>query len=653
MCGISGIVLEKKNIFSLKKDIKRMVHALKHRGPDKQKYWIDKKNNIALGHTRLSIQDLSTNGSQPMESSNKRYVIVFNGEIYNHLELRSNKFFFNKKWKSTSDTETLIELIQKFGIKKTLEEVSGMFAFGLFDKRKKKLYLVRDLYGEKPLYFGWQKEKFFFSSELSAIMSLENFRAALNHDSIIEFLKRSYIPSPLSIFKDIYKLKPGHYLELDLTKIFKIKSNTRNLKKKINSFQITNWKNNIKIHHKFKNPENEILNLLKNSVKEKLLSDAPIGCFLSGGIDSSLITCVASEFKKNIKTFSMNIGDKGYSEKKFSDIVAKKLKTNHHIININKKELLNIIKNISNFYSEPFADSSQIPSIILSKYTSKHVKVVLTGDGADEFFGGYNRYYRLENIWNLSIYFPRIFIKYIFKLLNNIPIRLIKKIEIFFSYLNINTNFTNQFTNKFQKICYSFSVSNNFSDFFNNATKENWINEDIFKEKKIKGIKVIKNTKNHKLKYFINLGKQIDLSDDMLCKIDRASMAFGLETRTPFLDKILTDYMDKLPKKYQNLVENKKILKQFLDKYIFKGFSNRPKMGFSIPIDNFLKNELKSFMLNILSKKNIEKFNLIHWNIINNKIDEHLKNKKNNGRFLWSLIVLFSWLQKNNKKIQF
>ena len=171
MCGISGIILEKKKIISLKKNIKNMVYALIHRGPDKQKYWIDYKNNIALGHTRLSIQDLSIKGSQPMESSNKRYVIVFNGEIYNHFELRKSRFFYNKKWKSTSDTETLIELIQKIGINKTLQQVSGMFAFGLFDKRKKKLYLARDLYGEKPLYFGWDEERFFFSSELSAITS--------------------------------------------------------------------------------------------------------------------------------------------------------------------------------------------------------------------------------------------------------------------------------------------------------------------------------------------------------------------------------------------------------------------------------------------------------------------------------------------------
>ena len=653
MCGISGIILEKKKIISLKKNIKNMVYALIHRGPDKQKYWIDYKNNIALGHTRLSIQDLSIKGSQPMESSNKRYVIVFNGEIYNHFELRKSRFFYNKKWKSTSDTETLIELIQKIGINKTLQQVSGMFAFGLFDKRKKKLYLARDLYGEKPLYFGWDEERFFFSSELSAITSLENFKASLNYQSIIELLKRSFIPSPLSIFNNVYKLKPGHYLELNLSKIPKIINDQKNLRKKNNNFKIINWKNKTKITHNFKNPKKEILNLLKNSINEKLISDAPIGCFLSGGIDSSLVTCIASQYKKNIKTFSMNISDRSYSEKKFSDIVSKKLKTNHHRININKKELINTIKNISSFYSEPFADSSQIPSIILSKYTSKYVKVVLTGDGADEFFGGYNRYYRLQSIWNLSGYFPRMFVKYIFKLLDNIPITLINKIENVFKFFQINTNFTNQFTNKFQKICYSFSVSNNFNGFFNNVTKENWIDKDIFKKNNLKKTKILQNSKNYNLKYFIKLGKQIDLSDDMLCKIDRASMAYGLETRTPFLDKRLTDYMDRLPKKYHNLVKNKKILKQFLDKYIFAGFSNRPKMGFSIPIDHFLKYELKGFMLNTLSKKNVEKFKLIDWVVIKNKIDEHLKSKKNNGRFLWSLIVLFCWLQKNQKKIQF
>ena len=656
MCGISGVILNKKNIFFLKKNIKRMNYAIKHRGPDNQKYFLDKNNFLALGHTRLSIQELSTKGSQPMISSNKRYVIVFNGEIYNHFELRKNKSFLKKKWKSKSDTETLIEHIQEFGVDNTLRKVSGMFAFVLFDRFKKKIYLIRDMHGEKPLYFGWSNEMFFFASELSAITSLENFKLPLNHDAIAEFLKRSFIPSPLSIFKNIFKLQPGHYLKLDLNSIRKnLNNNNFNLKK----LKLVNWSNKIKVNYKYENPKAQIFNFLKESVREKLISDVPVGCFLSGGVDSSLITSIANDYKKNILTFSMNIKDKSYSEKKFSDIVSKKLKTNHQIINIDKKKLLQTIKNISNFYSEPFADSSQIPSIVLSKYTRKHVKVVLTGDGADEYFGGYNRYFRLKKIWEISKFFPRKFIKLSFKIINKIPFYFIKKIEKIFVILKIETNFTNQFSNKFQKIVYSLSKSSNFIEFFENATTENWLHESMFYnkvdiEKDFIEKKILKKNKSsYNLNDIITLGKKINLSDDMLCKIDRASMAFALETRVPFLDKKLTSYIDKLPKKYYHLIENKKILKQILDQYIFEGFSDRPKMGFSIPIDNFLKNELKSFMLNLLSKKNVNKFKIIKWEIVKIKIDEHLKSKKNNGSFIWSLIVLFSWLQKYEKKVQF
>ena len=656
MCGISGIIQKSNNNFFLKKNIKKMIFSLKHRGPDSQNYWNDYSNNIALGHTRLSIQDLSINGSQPMISSNKRFVIVFNGEIYNHHKLRKNYFTSRKKWKSKSDTETLIEFIQKFGIDETLKHLSGMFAFAVFDRSKKKLYLVRDLHGEKPLYYGWNNQDFIFSSELGAITSIEKFKAPLNYSAVAEFLKRSYIPTPYSIFENLYKLQPGHYVEVILPEI---KKGFLNKTKKREKFKIVNWKKKTSFNENFKNPEKKIINLLEESVKEQLISDAPIGCFLSGGVDSSLIASIANKNLKKIKTFSLIVNDRSYNEKKFSDEVSKKLKTSHHRITMKKNEILNTIKNISNFYSEPFADSSQIPTLILSKYTSKYVKVVLTGDAADEFFGGYNRYFRLKKIWNISNFFPRFFTKLTFKILNKVPIFLIKKIENFFYLLNISSNYTSQFSDKYQKIVNSFSVSNTFFEFFENVTLEKWVDDYVnlkrkkFRNNYIEKSIIKKNKSNFNLSDIIVLGKRVNLPDDMLCKIDRASMAFGLETRVPFLDKKLTSYMDKLPKKYHHLIENKKILKKTLDKYIYKGFSERPKMGFSIPLDSYLKKELKNFMLETLSKEKIDRYNIISWKIVQRKIDEHLNSIKNNGRFLWSLIVLVSWIKKNEKKVQF
>ena len=294
---------------------------------------------------------------------------------------------------------------------------------------------------------------------MGAITSIEKFKAPLNYSAVAEFLKRSYIPTPYSIFENLYKLQPGHYVEVILPEI---KKGFLNKTKKREKFKIVNWKKKTSFNENFKNPEKKIINLLEESVKEQLISDAPIGCFLSGGVDSSLIASIANKNLKKIKTFSLIVNDRSYNEKKFSDEVSKKLKTSHHRITMKKNEILNTIKNISNFYSEPFADSSQIPTLILSKYTSKYVKVVLTGDAADEFFGGYNRYFRLKKIWNISNFFPRFFTKLTFKILNKVPIFLIKKIENFFYLLNISSNYTSQFSDKYQKIVNSFSVSNTF-----------------------------------------------------------------------------------------------------------------------------------------------------------------------------------------------
>ena len=655
MCGIVGILSNKENKSFVSKYIKVINKTLRHRGPDSKGIWANSDSSVALGHNRLSIQDLSKNGSQPMSSSDGKYIMVFNGEIYNHLELRNK---IHHKWKGNSDTETLLELISKLGLKKTLKLISGMFAFGFWDKKKEELILVRDLYGEKPLYYGIVNNCFIFASELKAFLAIRPNNYKINNNGVLELLKRSYIPSPLTILDNVFKLPPGNFLKINKNFLNKsLKKNPLNFCK-FQNFQTINWKKKINLKKKYQKPEIEIENLLEKSVKEQLISDVPVGCFLSGGVDSSIISFFAKKHsQKQLKTFSISVEDSEYNESVFSKIVSKKIKSNHFSKKFSSKDMLKMVKQIAKVYSEPFADSSQLPTMLLSKFARKHAKVVLSGDGADEFFGGYNRYYKLNSLWKFSCFFPRAIVKIFFKLIYKIPNYVNEKIYKFFNYFYfLNKNIVQPLT-KYQKVSYAFSKSDNLKQFFDNVTKENWIDKKILHEKMCKANlidferyfnKINKNENKINIQDIIFLDQSVSLSDDMLCKVDRASMSVGLETRIPFLNKNLTYYLNNIPKKFHYLKTNKYILKKLLDKKIYSGFSKRPKMGFSIPLDKWLRTELKEFMLKILSKKEIEKHKILKWKVVNNKIKEHLQNKKNNERFLWSAIVLNLWL-KNNK----
>lgn len=658
MCGITGIVSIKNDKQFVKKNINKINNTLKHRGPDDQDIWINKKSTVALGHNRLSIQDLSKKGCQPMISRNKKYVLVFNGEIYNHLTLRKK---INHKWKGNSDSETLIQLIEKFGIDKTLNFISGMFAFAIWNIKKEELIIARDIYGEKPVYFGFLNQNFVFASELKSFLVLGPDNFFLNKVAALELLRRSFIPAPLSILKHVYKLTPGCYIKINKRKIFKISKNNSSDENLSKIIKITNWKSAIKIKRNYSNVETQIEKLIENSVKEQLISDVPVGCLLSGGVDSSLISFYASKnYKKKLKTFSISIKDNQYNESSFSKIVSKKIKSKHYSKEFSPKDMIKSLRNIIDIYCEPFADSSQLPTILLSKYARNQVKVVLTGDGGDELFGGYNRYYKLNNLWKYSCFLPRAVVKFIFSIVYKIPNSIFEK--LFFLLNNFKffrKNFVQPMT-KFQKISYAFSKSENLKQFFDNITKENWITQKIFKVSKSKRSffdferkykKIRKKEDQFNINDLINLDRSISLSDDMLCKIDRASMHYGLETRVPLLNKHLTYYVNNIPKKFLYLKTNKLILKKIIDNKILKGFSKRPKMGFSIPLDKWLRNDLKKYMLSKLSKKNIKKCELIKWEVVDKKIKEHLGNKKNNDRFLWSVLILHLWLAKYKVRV--
>ena len=394
MCGILGIWSRNRDLKELDLEIKKMSSLLTHRGPDNEGFWIEEQSSFILSHQRLSIIDLSFDGNQPMESGSGRYIISFNGEIYNYqnlkFELEKN---FSIRWKSRSDTEVLLELIDKYGIKNALNKCIGMFAFAVWDRRERKLILARDRMGEKPLYYGFsgtgQNRSFIFASELSAIKSWKYFDNDINLDALSELFKFQVIFAPNSIYQGIFQLLPGHIITIN------------NLENK----QLENiecwWDQISKVQESLKNSisneldaENNLEKLLKDTLSKQSIADVPLGTFLSGGVDSSLITALLqSQNSKRIKTFTIGFEDKNFDEANYAGEIAKHLNTDHEEFYFTESDAQNLIPNLSDLYSEPFADSSQLPTHLVSKIAkTKGLKVALTGDGGDELFGGYNRY---------------------------------------------------------------------------------------------------------------------------------------------------------------------------------------------------------------------------------------------------------------------
>ena len=619
MCGISGI-LSNSDIRSLPY-IKNFNKILNHRGPDGNGIWYSENHDACFFHTRLAIQDLSKNGHQPMTSKSKRYVISFNGEIYNHLRLRKILPLIN--WEGSSDTETLLELIDYFGIQETLNKIEGMFAFALFDKKVKEIILVRDRFGEKPLYYGFYKNNFIFSSELKVLNFLKT-EENINTNSLNLYFNYLSIPSPFSIYKNFNKLSPGSFITLKINELEKKKITE---KKYYNKKEIIINNKNKKITGQQQSDELE--NLLTNSIEDMLISDKPVGAFLSGGIDSSLICSLLSKrLNKKIKTFTIGFENKNYDESIFAKNISNFLNTDHYEHIFNEDDVKSIIPEIPIVYDEPFSDSSQIPTYLVSKIAKETVSVSLTGDGGDELFGGYNRYILSNKYWpilNLTPFFLR---EIIGKLLGN---QLIKK-----------------YSEKLNKIGVKLRNIKSIEDlYFNYTTELNMINR-ILKNDYHKEISK-ENFNDDSLSYLNNVEKMMYfdteryLPDDLLCKVDRAAMFHSLETRAPFLNHKVYEYSLKLPfeqKIYKN--NSKIILNKILGKYIPRKLFERPKKGFGIPIKQFLFNHLREWSKSILFDE-YYKDPFLDQSQIKKYWDLTDKNKIDLTSTIWSIISFRVW----------
>tara|TARA_B100000161_G_scaffold265579_1_gene242648 strand:- start:2949 stop:4859 length:1911 start_codon:yes stop_codon:yes gene_type:complete len=632
MCGISGFIKFKNNLSVdiLKKYSLLMANTLEKRGPDQLGYWCDETSGIALSHRRLSIIDLSTKANQPMVSFNKRYIIVFNGEIYNFKIIRS---YLKEKiqFKTNSDTEVLLELISSVGPKKAIYLLNGIFAFAVWDKKKRKLFVCRDRVGVKPVYTYYDGVNFAFASELKALKKLPWINLELDKKSISSYVRLNYIPSPYSIFKNVSKLSPGSFLEIDLKKSLK--------KKKY-------WKILDILEKKNFASSNDTLHIIENAVKNQMVSDVPVGVFLSGGVDSSLIAALAQKnSKKSINSFTIGFKDDQFNEARFAKKVSRILGTNHNEVFFNFKNLADLIDLIPIVYDEPFADSSQLPTLLLSQITKKKVTVALSGDGGDEMFAGYYRYFLVEKYQKYIFKQPLLLKLLLRKIINFIP----KKLWDNLGTLLPNNYGGKQFGDKLLKL--SSLLTNKDETSFQQRIISNCNDlSDLLYEKEEKKVDYFDKKYETLFKDTTFRMQVLDfliyLPDDILTKVDRASMNNSLEVRVPFLDNNVIEHAFSLEKKNKiKGSEGKIILKKVLKNFLPDSLINRPKMGFGIPLDNLIRENFSDKIEYYLNSKIVRDQNIYNLEYFNILWSEH-KDKKRNWQFLlWNFLVFQMWFE--------
>lgn len=615
MCGFAGFITTKNN--DSEKIIKQMLQKIHHRGPNDDGFFLDESNGLCLGHKRLSIQDLSPLGHQPMFSDNNRYVIVFNGEIYNFQKLTQQ---LNYSFKSHSDTEVLLAMISLWGLDKALKESVGMFAFALWDKQTKTLTLARDRMGEKPLYYGFQKDSLLFGSDLSALKQHPDFIGEIDKDALASFMRYSYVPTPHSIYKNIKKLPAGHYYQYQegaekLVEYWSIEESYRLGQQNL----ITDEKQ----------AKQQLKDLLQQSVAEQKIADVPTGAFLSGGIDSSLISALMQQQSgKKIDTFTIGFENKNYNEANHAKAVAKHLNTNHHELILTPQNCLDIVPKLSNIYSEPFADSSQIPTFLVSQLAKKNVSVALSGDGADELFCGYNRYQFVPKVWHKIKKLSPLQRRLLAKILNFIPA---KTVALVINQPNL--------TDKLFKLA-NVIDSNSYNDLYQNLTTQ-W-QENIVKNGKSEHFSKVNTVTQMMLS-----DQQHYLIDDILTKVDRAAMAVSLETRVPFLDYQIVEFSHQIPLSlHRKNNQSKYLLRQILYDFVPKNLIERPKMGFAVPIEHWLRNELRDWAEDLLQKQKLEQY--FYSKPILEKWQQHLSGKRNWQYQLWNVLSFMSWMENQN-----
>ncbi|GAB4392192.1 MAG: asparagine synthase (glutamine-hydrolyzing) [Gammaproteobacteria bacterium] len=640
MCGIAGYLYPQTLRSEDGATLERMTRSLAHRGPDHGSTWISKEHGIGLGHRRLAIVDLSPQGQQPMHSHCDRYAIVFNGEIYNHIQLRQELSRQGAQFNGHSDTEVMLEAIAQWGLTSALSRFVGMFAFSLWDKKEQQLYLARDRLGIKPLYYGWLGQTFVFASELKAIKAHPQFDASINHDALLHYFALSYIPAPLSIYTNIYKLKPGTWLRVSASSPGTTTAETYwDLPSIAQSGQTNPLDEDTVIY--------QLNELLENAIVSRMHADVPLGSFLSGGIDSALVTTIMQKHStKPIQTFTIGFNEEHYNEAPFAHGIARHLGTQHHEIYITGHQALQLIPQLNQIYDEPFADISQIPTFFVSQLAERSVKVVLSGDGGDEVFGGYNRYLWGEKLWQRSQQLPNWIKQNLEYCFNKIPQQVWKPFfQITNKLLPTRMRLT-QDSNKLAKLIRAIN-SKSHDDLYYQLITTGYPLPQLLHEGEQPTLKFIDSlSPQTSFAAFMMLNDMRGyLPDDVLCKVDRASMANSIEVRTPLLDHRLIEFAWHIPTNLKiRHGQTKWLLRQYLFKQLPKSLFDRPKMGFTVPLDKWLRQDLRDWAEDLLSERQLKYNPYLNSQTVRNLWCDYQAGKSYHQHLLWTILLFQAWL---------
>ena len=651
MCGIAGFLgfAPSTNSFDWELVLSEMRDTLYHRGPDSQGVWLDTNAGVGLTHRRLSVIDLSLAGHQPMVSASGRYVIVFNGEIYNHGGLRHelNSLGY-RDWRGQSDTETLLACVEIWGTQETLNRITGMFAFALWDTDANRLILARDRVGEKPLYYGWQGNSFLFTSELKALKKHPSFKNELDRESIALLMQYGAVPAPHSIYQNIHKLMPGTWLSVSLSE--------RDVKvqRYWDAGNVIVDGLSKPFHGSIDQAIEKVESLLCASVSKQMLADVPVGAMLSGGIDSSVVVAIAQSISsKPIKTFTIGFNESAFNEATFAKEVASHLGTDHTELYVSPQDALEIVPELPNIYCEPFADSSQIPTYLVSRLAREQVTVALSGDGGDELFGGYNRYLMGRRIWDTIWILPPSVRRTLKSLITGTSPHTWNQLASLLSFV-LPKSFNNaNIGDKLHKASGTL-VARSDAELYRLLISQ-WLPETEI----VNGLSSTKDCPFDQFdRYsmpemdFVHWMMAEDtlgyLPNDILTKVDRAAMAVSLETRIPMLDRELVEFAWSLPLKYK--IRNSKSkwpLRKLLEKHIPENLIARPKMGFGVPIDSWLRGPLKDWAEALISDSRLSSEGYLNSGLVRTKWQEHQSGERNWQGQLWNVLMFQAWLEAN------
>lgn len=637
----------------------KMVGAIRYRGPDDSGVWTDPSAGVGLGHARLSILDLSPEGHQPMSSRTGRYVLAYNGEVYNFAELRSELETAGATFRGHSDTEVILAAFEAWGIDKSVQRFVGMFAFALWDREERRLHLVRDRLGIKPLYFGWVGSSFVFASELKAICSCTEFEPVVDRGALGLFMRLAYVPAPHSIYRDVYKLMPGCMFSVGLPQVLSRKDFAASPDDVSASWRpLRYWSAKQVAEEGTRHPLRvseadalvELERLLREAVRLRMVADVPLGAFLSGGVDSSLVTALMqSQSTAPVRTFTIGFNEEEYNEAVHAKNIAAHLGTAHTELYVAPEQARAVIFKLPELYDEPFGDSSEIPTFLVSELARGHVTVALSGDGGDELFAGYNRYFLGRRLWSQIGRVPECFRHGIAQTIRAFSP---ESLSALFHALRFFVPSMQSPGDKLHKLAEILATHD--ADTMYVGLVSLWKDPPTVVIGGREPLTTLMDRRQWaRLDDFTLRMMYLDLvtylPDDILTKVDRASMAVSLEARVPLLDHRLVEFAWRLPlsMKIRREGEGKWLLRRVLDRYVPPPLIERPKMGFGVPIDQWLRGPLREWAEELLAEPRLRQEGYFFPEPIRKKWEEHLSGRRNWQYLLWNVLMFQSWLKRS------